>query len=375
MRIKLLSMFLLLATIVPAQTFTILHQFQGGSDGYIPSGQLTMDAQGNLYGATLQGGIVGPGCGSFGCGTIFELSAGSWQKTTQYQFPGGSGGMYPNGGLVLDTQGNLYGTTQLGGNADDCGTVFKLSQGTLALLHVFEGKDGCGPTAGLAVDSQGNFYGSASHGGVSKCDGGCGTIFEVTAAGQFEVLTELSNLWYQPDGPLTVDAQGNLYGTTMYGIGKMPGYGVGVAFKLYLLNGKWYHQFLHTFNRWYQEPYGGVSFDQQGNLYGVTLKGVGAVGSSVYQIFPAGKSWQCAYLEKFAPKEDIPESGITVGPAGNIYGVTSGELFELTPGGDQWSFSVVYPVTAAYGNVIVDAKGNVYGVAGGGSGMVWEVQP
>jgi uncharacterized repeat protein (TIGR03803 family) len=388
--IKLFATFLVSVLTVQAQTFSTLYTFTGGQDGQLPAGRLTMDTQGNLYGATTQGGVDGAGCGAEGCGTIFELSLvnGTWSKTTLYSFPGGAAGIYPNSNLVLDAQGNLYGTTQDGGNKDNCGIVFELSQGAETVLHTFDGKDGCSPVAGPAIDAAGNLYGATFSGGLSKTctrfKSGCGTIFELTPSAQgwsFSVLSGMDDLWFWPDGPLTLDAQGNLYGTTMYGIGKLPSYGAGVAFKLYPRNGKWYHQFLHTFSRWYQEPYGGLAFDQDGNLYGVTIKGVGDIGSSVYEIFPTAKAWECTYLKTFPPKADIPLSGVTVDSSGNLYGVTAQELFKLTRNGNSWDFSTLYSFptgTPPNGNVILDASGNIYGVIEGDGvttfGAVYEIQ-
>ena len=106
-------------------------QFPGAQARLFTLGATILDAQGNLYGATVQGGIVGPGCGIDGCGTIFELSLvnGVWTKTTIYEFQGGAAGAYPKAPLVFDSDGNLYGTTQVGGNKNSCGIVFEISQG------------------------------------------------------------------------------------------------------------------------------------------------------------------------------------------------------------------------------------------------------
>jgi len=376
-----------------AQTFTTLYSFAGGADGYIPSGQLILDAQGNLYGATVQGGIVGPGCGIDGCGTIFELSLvnGVWTKTTIYEFQGGAAGAYPKAPLVFDSAGNLYGTTQVGGNKNSCGIVFEISQGVETVLHTFKGKDGCEPAAGLAIDAAGNLYGTTVSGGLSTTCGGssCGTIFKLTATGgqwTFQVLAQFSDLFFLSDGPLVLDAAGNLYGTTMYGQGKKGYDGIGVAFKLYLVNGKWNHQFLHKFKYRYIKPYGGLAFDSAGNLYGVTTKGGGDAGS-VYELSPTANAWECTFLEKFTAG-DVPVSGITVDADRNLYGVIEGgangkgELFKMIRQGNGWAYSDLHDFDAgdpgAWGNVILDGSGNIYGVTGGDGvtsfGSVYEFQ-
>jgi len=158
-------------------TETILHTFQG-SDGSFPTGNLTADQSGNIYGAAESGGADGGG-------TVFELShPGSWTFNVLYSFPRPGG---PAGGLVFDGSGNLYGTTEAGGAYGD-GTAYKLtpSNGSWAEtdLHDFDGSDGVYPNGGLVFDSAGNLYGTAQEGGGGvdgPCYGiGCGTIWEIT---------------------------------------------------------------------------------------------------------------------------------------------------------------------------------------------------
>jgi len=195
--------------------------------------------------------------------------------------------------------------------------VFEVSQGVETVLHAFDGKDGCVPASGVTIDPAGNLYGATLRGGVSKTctrvSSGCGTIFKLAPSAQgwsFTVLTGMNDLWFLPNGPLTLDANGNIYGTTMYGQGQKGYDGIGVAFKLYLVNGKWSHQFLHKFKYRYIKPYGGLAFDSAGNLYGVTTKGGGDAGS-VYELSATATAWECTFLEKFTAG-DVPVSGITV---------------------------------------------------------------
>jgi uncharacterized repeat protein (TIGR03803 family) len=165
---------------------TILYGFQGGSDGEGPTGQLVMDDPGNLYGTTVQGGNGGCSVG-LGCGTIFELDTNGIEIVL-YRFSGGTDGQYPHAGLVRDKAGNLYGTTIFGGSptchTGDCGVVFKLSAaGKETVLHAFTGgSDGWEPFGGLIRDSTGNLYGTTQTGGDTNCfpPDGCGVVFKLT---------------------------------------------------------------------------------------------------------------------------------------------------------------------------------------------------
>jgi uncharacterized repeat protein (TIGR03803 family) len=160
--------------------FTVLHSFSG-TDGAFPTGSLAKDKAGNLYGAAAGGGND---CEGSGCGTIFKLST-KGKLTTLHKFSG-TDGLSPNGGLVRDAAGNIYGTTFLGGGTDcgsfGCGVVFKLDKtGKLTVLHSFTGADGSSPSVGLLRDPAGNLYGSTETGGGTGCGGsGCGVVFKIT---------------------------------------------------------------------------------------------------------------------------------------------------------------------------------------------------
>ena len=161
-----------------AQTETVLYNFTGGSSGANPSAGLTSDGRGNFYGTTFYGG----GYGEYG--TVFEMSpngSGGWNETVLYSFTGAGGdGKNPYAGLVLDTQGNLYGTTN-GGGAGNAGTVFEMTApGKETVLFSWMLGDGAGPN-GLVRDAQGNLYGTTSLGGDVACANGhgCGTVFRL----------------------------------------------------------------------------------------------------------------------------------------------------------------------------------------------------
>jgi uncharacterized repeat protein (TIGR03803 family) len=213
-------------------TETVLHSFNG-YDGQAPYATLTFDSAGNLYGTTSLGG-------TYFYGTVFELSpitGGNWKEKVLHSFDTGAGGYQPQGAVVLDTTGNVYATTAFGGTGTNCtngcGTVFELSPAakgwTKKTLHYFtnNGKDGSDPVAGLIFDSAGNLYGTTELGGDSTdqdCDGGCGTVFELapSASGGWNERI-LYNFGHSPtdgiapEASLVFDAAGNLYGATYSG--------------------------------------------------------------------------------------------------------------------------------------------------------------
>jgi uncharacterized repeat protein (TIGR03803 family) len=192
---------------------SVLYNFGAGTDGFSPNGSLLFSA-GTLVGTTDSGN--GLPCNP-ACGTAFSLTSGKngWTETTSHAFTGGSDGAIPDGGLIRDPQGNLYGTTSLGG-AFGYGTIFKIDpQDQKTILHSFNGTDGAYPTASLVRDSGGNLFGTASYGGSSKV----GTVFELDSANKLTVLHNFTGGAIDgalPYGSLLL-AGGNLYGTTVAG--------------------------------------------------------------------------------------------------------------------------------------------------------------
>jgi len=160
-----------------AQTFKVLHTFGGPGDGGIPYGGLVRDSAGNLYGTTQLGGSTA-NCGN-GCGVVFKVDK-TGNETILYSFTGGADGWQPTAGLLRDAAGNLYGTTMLGGAncGNGCGVVFKLdTAGALTVLHNFTGgAAGGAPLGDLVRDSAGNLYGTTSASG--GC-GQCGVVFKI----------------------------------------------------------------------------------------------------------------------------------------------------------------------------------------------------
>jgi uncharacterized repeat protein (TIGR03803 family) len=262
----------------------VLYAFQGGVDEANPEAGLTIDAAGNLYGTTVQGG--GTGCGGYGCGTVFKISP-TGQETVLHAFSDAPDGANPvGGGLIRDAEGNLYGTTSLGG-LSNLGTVFRLSRaGVETVLYSFGGApDAAYPWAGLYL-YDGDLFGATVGGGSSTlCGGGCGAVFKLTKAGKETVLYSFSGLadGAQPFGRLTGDKSGNLYGTT-------PGGGdpvctCGTIFKLTKEDA---FTTLHSFTGGADGsgPYAGVILDTSGNIYGTTFFGGASNLGTVYELTP-----------------------------------------------------------------------------------------
>jgi len=162
---------------------TVLYTFAGGADGGGPEGNLVRDSAGNLYGTTFNGGIGTSNC-ALGCGTVYKVSVAG-AKTVLYNFVGGSDAAHPTTGVVRDVNGNLYGATPYGGNGcggAGCGAVYEISStGEETLLYSLPGgADGASPVGGVIRDSQGNLYGTTFGGGSANCSGGCGIIFKLT---------------------------------------------------------------------------------------------------------------------------------------------------------------------------------------------------
>jgi uncharacterized repeat protein (TIGR03803 family) len=228
--------------VAPDGTETVLYNFAGEADGNWPAAGVILDEQGTLYGTTAYGG--GSECGT-GCGIVFTLTPGG-VETILHTFNGGTDGQYPIAGLVRDTEGNLYGTTYFGGSGTSCfrglgcGTVFKITPSwTETVLHTFAGgADASFPAGGLVLDSKGNLYGTTTSGGNSGCSGsGCGTVFKLTPSGEETILYRFTGGTdgASPGNNLILDGQGNLYGTAQGGHSQYCGYNggaCGVVFKI-----------------------------------------------------------------------------------------------------------------------------------------------
>jgi len=364
------------AALAQAQSFTVLSNFTGSSGAY-PYGGLMQDSAGTLYGTTYSGGASS-------AGTVFAVLYGAEPALHSFS---GSDGSVPKGGLIRDQNGVLYGTTQYGG-AFGFGTVFAISPaGTLTTLHSFAGgsSDGEYPYGGLVLDSAGNLYGTTQNGGDPTCNApyGCGTVWALSPNGTETLLhifegTDGDSPAY---GSLMLDKAGNLYGVTAYG--GPSNYGVifsvttGGAFTVL-------HDFTGTDG---SLPYGTPVEDADGNLYGTAADGGAYGGGTVWKLTSGGV---LKVLHNFAggtADGSYPLAGVVLGK-GSLYGVTyysgafgQGTVFEVTANNYTLLHSFncssdgCYPV----GALIEDKKGNLYGTAfyGGplGTGTVWKLIP
>ena len=349
----------------------VLHNFNNnGTDGTYPQAALVADAAGNLYGTTSNGG-------DSNFGTTFELTpaaGGSWTEKVLHSFGSGADGEYPQTGLIFDAAGNLYGTTYEGG-AYGYGTAFELTPAsggnwTEKVLYSFGRTNTAYPTSGLIFDSAGNLYGTTLQGGPDQG----GSVFELTPAGggnwterDLYDFGSLANGIF-PYGGVTFDSAGNLYGTTSTG-GTFSG---GTVFKL--TAGTWTMTVLHNFGSGTDgsTSYAGLVL-AAGNLYGTTSTG-GTYGSgTLFELTPSGGGWTEAVLHNFGNGSDgvTPYAGLIIDVAGNLYGTTlsggsygGGTVFRSNSHGVIVLHSFGLP--EGYGPVAPlasDSTGRLYGTA------------
>jgi uncharacterized repeat protein (TIGR03803 family) len=372
---------LLLIAALPAQsqTETTLYTFTGGSDGGKPASTLIFDKVGNLYGTTQTGGA--------GFGTVFELSPdghGGWTESVLYAFTGGTDGSEPGyAPLIFDAAGNLYGTTYMGG-AKRQGVVFELTpaEGSWkeTVLYSFVGskKDGGNPEGAIVMDGAGNIYGTTVHGagtrgavyelspagggawtervlyGVEASDGGLamdgvgdlfGTsrdkkIFELSPNGKggFNAIVVYTFLDGEiPQGTLAFDGRGSLYGTAYPG-GE---FGGGTVYRLTPGKNGWNEETLESLQRHSPDPFhplSGVVVDGSGNVFGTTVSGGTARDGTLFELVPTGRSYTLNILWNFNGDGADPHGGLVRDGAGNLYGTAyfgghenAGTVVEVTP--------------------------------------------
>ena len=402
-----------------AQTLTALHGFTGGVDGRYPTGGLTQDANGNLYGVAYEGGTVPCSDSTVGCGTVFKLShhGSGWAFATLYDFNGQPDGGMPLARVIVGPDGALYGTTSQGGSGSclgehGCGTVFKLQPPPsfcaefscpwrVTVLYDFSSRaDGFYPSGELAFDHAGNIYGTTANGGgnLNCSDDGCGTIFKLTPNGNGtwtkSTLYAFGGGMNDGDSPRTgvvLDQAGNLYGTTAEG-------GIqnsGTVFELTPSGSGWTLTLLHRLDGTGDgvEP-GQLIFDASGNLWGNATEGQSGYGA-IFELTPQqGGGWNFSVQYDFTFAQGFPPNAINMDAAGNIYGTTTnggnedlGVLYSLTPSGSGWNFNTLYSFYIdnqsqgydPYGRVVLDQQGNFYGENAVGAappyGTVWEFTP
>ncbi|HEY6578973.1 MAG TPA: choice-of-anchor tandem repeat GloVer-containing protein [Rhizomicrobium sp.] len=333
------------------QSFEVVHSFVGGKkDGAWPFSYLIRDQSGNIYGTTESGGGIQPICSGSGCGTIFEIAPDG--DETIYSFSPKKAGAYPLDGLLEDSAGNLYGTAQSGGR-HGCGSVFKLApDGAETTLHSFAcnngtDKKGTFPQYNLITDGKGDLFSTTEFGGdLQACNGaGCGAVFELKPDGAEKVLYSFTggNDGSSPSSGLLRIA-GNLYGATAQGGGGSCNGGCGVVYKLAgEKRHSWAEGVLYVFTGGNDGsgPTGDLMADRAGNLYGTTAAGGAYSEGTVFKIAPDGAE---TVLYAFSGGEDgaEPLGGVIADKQGNLYGTTvgggasdSGTVFRLAPDGAE----------------------------------------
>ncbi len=359
------------APFTQAQTFSVLYNFGGLPDAEGPYAGLIEDPAGNLYGTTTSGGT--------GYGTVYEVGT-SGTETVLHEFSG-SDGELPFATVLRDKAGNLYGTTQLGGSSG-LGTIFKLSKGKLTVLHNFSGAsgDGCFPYGGVIMDAKGSLYGT-----TSLCGGGYGMVWKLTKKRKFSMVHGFTGGSSDGAGPslgnLLMDKKGNIYGVTLEG-------GAANSGTVYQLSASGKLTLLHSFAGGTKDgcfPYGTVSMDKAGSLYGTTDV-CGSAGNGIVWKVSKGKEEVLHNFAGGSSDGSNPYAGVVLDSHGNLYGTTSvggasgdGVVYELSAGG---TLSLLHVFSGPdgnlpYGALLRDAKGDLYGTAdaGGstGNGTVWEL--
>jgi uncharacterized repeat protein (TIGR03803 family) len=399
---------LLAVALVPAiqaQTFSVLYSFQGQPDGAEPTGVLILDAAENLYGTTPYGGTAN-------LGTAFKLDQAG-KETILHDFTEHATGLNPSGGLTRDAKGNLYDTAAGGPKLHETGMVFRLtSTGIEKILYHFRDIDrghGYSPNGSLVRDSDGNLYGTTAAGGSGNCNpdlSGCGMVYKLESTGSLAMEYDFSGGadGGGPSAGVIRDTAGNLYGTTIGGGSLSGGYqsqcdgdGCGVVFKV---DPTGVETVLYTFTGKADgaQPYAGLIQDSAGNLYGTAHAGgdpafCGGFGCGV--IFKLNPSGVFTVLHKFtdSPDGEDPVYGSLVRDSlGNLYGTTlnggsldcpegCGTVFKLDKHGNE---TILYTFTGGadgslpLGGLVRDKAGNLYGMTtqgGVGFGVVFKITP
>jgi uncharacterized repeat protein (TIGR03803 family) len=332
--------------------FSQLYQFGGANDSAYPMAALAFGPDGALYGTTQGGAPNTTTCSQNGCGTVFRLQPQpsvcnttrcSWKKTILYTFTGGVDGSLPGtGNLVFDSAGNIYGTTQAGG-AYGAGTVFKLTrsgQGYVqSVLYSFSGHiDGGTPVGGVVFDSLGNIYGTTEFGGTRSF----GTLFKLIPSGSGwseRILHSFTNTdFYDGAYPMaapTLDGAGNVYGTTAYGPGSD---NLGTVF-VYTVGGEYTFmtEFPYLGGVQAPGPVAALTLSPSGNLYGTQYCSQVTAGS-IFSISPQPPFFFVNELVWLNGDDgNNPAGGVALDASGNAYGTTisggqyMGVVWEITP--------------------------------------------
>jgi hypothetical protein len=364
-------------------TLEVLHAFRDPRRGMNPIAPVVADASGNLYGETFDFAKPDP---NGGCGTVFKLmpSRGSYVETTLHRFQNKPDGCSPDGGLAMDSSGALYGTTDWGGRTPGlgAGTVFKLtpvgSGYRYRVVYRFKDhRDGAWPTGGVILDKNGTLYGTTQYGASYACAGnteGCGTVYSLTPNGSTYTEKILHVFKGGKDGLLplgapAMDSSGSLYGTTWLG-GGFGSIGVGTVYKLSPSGSGYTEQVIHAFGGKHDgsTPWAPVIIESTGAVIGTTQYGGLSGGGSqyaygtVFRLTPSRSTYKETIIyyfrggsDGFQPQAPVTEDGRT------LYGTTSdgagqfpchgqcGTVFALSLSEHRYVHSVLYHLNVGSG--------------------------
>jgi len=368
-----------------AASLTTLLSFtntKGADPGADPQAGLIMDSSGDLFGTTIGGGATG-------VGTVFELTKGA----SSYTFSSlvafnKTNGRDPFGGLLLDSSGNLYGTTASGGSPSFDGNVFKLTKSgssySLSTLATFTGTNGSSPVSGLIADSAGNLYGTASTGAAS----GYGSAFELVknASSVNTLVTFNGSIGGDSAAGLIADSHGNLFGTTSTGGSG----GNGTVFELVKGASSYTLSTLASFNNATGQTYAGLIMDSTGDLFGTTYSGGSGGVGTVFELAKGASGYTLNTLASFNTADGAdPDAGLIEDGNGDLFGTTlyggsagDGTAFELTNGVSGYALSTLVSFNGTnganpYDGLIADSSGDLFGTdsAGGtgNNGTVFEI--
>jgi hypothetical protein len=401
----------LTASAAQVPSYTVLFNFTGGATGANPETALAIDQAGHLYGTTEQGGSEsGPVCSNIagGCGLIFKLehTNSGWIENVLYEFQGGTDGLLPSSRLVFGPDGSLFGTTRQGGGAGcggyGCGTVFKLTPPptvcksiscpwTETVLYRFTGNNGGNdafPVGALVFDQSGNIYGATNS--------EYGEVYELTPTNDGWAETVLYTFNEDPAGAptggVTFDSAGNLYGP-LEGAGQYP---FGVIYQLVNTDAGWTENIIYAFNDTDDGagPNGSLIVGGGGGsicLAGTTNRGAVGIGGmplssgTAFSLCTDNGGWEIFSYWVGTYGYTGPEDSLAQDAAGNLYGTYQVSVFEVGNlyGIPLHDFEGGESGVSNYTGVVLDSSGNIYGTAGGGSspncqngcGLVYEITP
>jgi uncharacterized repeat protein (TIGR03803 family) len=367
------------ATLTTLLSFTNTKGLDPGAD---PQAGLIMDSSGDLFGTTSGGGATG-------VGTVFELTKGA----SSYTFSSlvafnRTNGRTPFGGVLLDSGGNLYGTTASGGSPSFDGNVFRLTKSgssySLSTLATFTGTNGSSPASGLIADSAGNLFGTASTGAAS----GYGSAFELVknASSVTTLVTFNGTIGGDSAAGLIADSHGNLFGTTSAGGSG----GNGTVFELVKGASSYTLSTLVSFNGATGNTYAGLIADSSGDLFGTTYSGGSNGVGTVFELVKGASGYTLSTLASFNTTNGAnPDGALIEDSNGDLFGTTlnggsagDGTVFELTNGALGYALSTLASFNSTnganpYDGLIADSSGDLFGTASAGgsgnNGTVFEI--